>query len=897
MSTPGANFQCFGDIFPYLTDELVESEGASVENMIDSLYNYGLIHGDTIQGKLEKSPFYTKEYKKITPKQQQLLRAERVKRVEVAEESDYSEDEPVKIKQPTKKGKAKAPPKETALAAPTLLNSGRTFVGVSFISPGRSRGDEKSGRGNKAVDLPGTTNQNTFEATITVSNRRISVGSHPTVELAAQAHDRALIRANGPMSYKQAGLLNYPLSFYASDSLSKFSIFDTLLRKQLFGSDWTGPKPVDFGFLMTQHSKVPTKRGADFNAMDGSGRKKRHKGQYREGDDSGSDCDFGIMGSPYMDSGSYKKKKLLYGNYYVTTEAAGREDAETAEPYFKSPVPAKRQPSFTNKKIPKAAPVVDASLPMPGDTVVLMHGIKERNQGRPAYERSVILKKMPNGGWLLFGLADRTTRPLRGEVVTLMGPCESNLKFMKVPPEAVTDEDRALSEYFEQQGLMEKCRPPRTALTQVASSAFSSAAVVNDTIHSVSSVNSDIHASVSVQAAPVKRFAAKDLQLASSWYQGSSQHANKSSKEEQDAYEPESLYNLADYPCLGTATMKDQEAGSDAGTSTSLELSGDPTKRGSRSTGTATSALGSRPPNFQIFASNMFAHKLNDLMASACYLLPQELLLYRVLLGLAEKHVLENKTPKEGSEIAVETTADPITAPIATTTAGASAPSAYPLDHPVFPSASPPTLPVLPWHRSLLHPASPEMRTALSLTRQQLHEVLVASLSAGVDLLALIERAPQSFHGVQVVTHLPKPVASTNSADPVESKSITRYTFELSTESRKLVLDLGISAGIVNASTIIANGALGSSLGASQPPVESGRIIVGYFSSALEAALVREQVLGLTRSSFGIASSYGAFAGERSCVPENPNFTPAEWTELKKIAKFLTRFTRKFCLG
>ena len=551
-------------------------------------------------------------------------------------------------------------------------------------------------------------------------------------------------------------------------------------------------------------------------------------------------------------------------------------------------MPAKRQPSFTNKKVPKAAPVVDASLPMPGDTVVLMHGIKERNQGRPAYERSVILKKMPNGGWLLFGLADRTTRPLRGEVVTLMGPCESNLKFMKVPPEAVTDEDRALSEYFEQQGLMEKHRPPRTAL---------SVAVVNDTNNSVSSVNSDIHAPASVQAAPVKRFAAKDLQLASSWYQGSSRHANKSSKEEQDAYEPESLYNLADYPCLGTAVVKGQEAGSDAGTSTSSELSGDPTKRGSRSTGTAPTALGSRPPNFQIFASNMFAHKLNDLMASACYLLPQELLLYRVLLGLAEKHVLENKIPKEADETAVDSTADPIAAPIANTTAGASAPNAYPSDHPVFPSAPPPTLPVLPWHRSLLHPASPEMRSALSLTRQQLHEVLVSSLCAGVDLLALIERAPQSFHGVQVVTHLPKPVASTNSADPVESKSITRYTFELSTESRKLVLDLGISAGIVNASTIIANGALGSSFGASQPPVESGRIIVGYFSSALEAALVREQVLGLTRSSFGIASSYGAFAGERSSILEISNFTPAEWTELKKIAKFLTRFTRKFCLG
>jgi hypothetical protein len=67
-----------------------------------------------------------------------------------------------------------------------------------------------------------------------------------------------------------------------------------------------------------------------------------------------------------------------------------------------------------------------------------------------------------------------------------------------------------------------------------------------------------------------------------------------------------------------------------------------------------------------------------------------------------------------------------------------------------------------------------------------------------------------------------------------------------------------------------------------------GVVTVGYFSSALEAALVREQVLGLTRSSFGVSSSY--------CVDATANFSAQEWGELRRVAKLVCRFTKKNCL-
>ena len=346
MSKPGANFDCFGDIFPYLTDELVSSEVISVESVIDSLYNYGLIHGDQIQGKVEKSPFYTKQYKRLTPKQQQMWRAEKIKQDAQSEDEDDSEEEIAKIPA-TKKGKNKssAPAKEVS-SAPILLNSGRTFIGVTFSSnskDNKSPRGGKGGRGHKVV-AESSSSQNPFEAVVTISNRKISLGLYPSVDVAAQAHDRALIRANGPTSYKQAGVLNYPLSFYASDSLSRFSVFDAILRKQLFGSDWSGPKPCDFGFLMTQMSAATTKRGADFSAMDGSERKKRHKGQYSDGDVSGNDFEFNSStSSPYVTAGNGSKpKKLLYGNFYAPIGERAKlyknpELAEAAEPYFKSP--------------------------------------------------------------------------------------------------------------------------------------------------------------------------------------------------------------------------------------------------------------------------------------------------------------------------------------------------------------------------------------------------------------------------------------------------------------------------------------------------------------------------------------------------------------------------------
>lgn len=345
-----AQFDNFNDIFSYLADSLVDTDDFAVETVIDSLYDYGSLHGESLQTKVEQSPFYTKQYKKVTAKQQKQLRAVN----SVQEESEYSDDEDdevevVPVKAVGRNGKAKNLGGNAYKSSPQTSGTshyGKTFLGVSAIaknakydlaasSPKYKLGSQRSG----TITDPATLNSGNFEATIWVGQRKVSLGAHASVELAAQAHDRALIRANGPHNCVQQGILNFSIHTYARDSLSKFSAFDTILRKQLFGSDWTGPKPCDFGFLMTQALDGPAKRTAPFNAMDGSQRKKRFKGQYSEGDGSNSDED--------IDGSVNKGKRLLYGNYYVVEPAriAKRTTAgpEQEEPYFKS-TPHKGQP-------------------------------------------------------------------------------------------------------------------------------------------------------------------------------------------------------------------------------------------------------------------------------------------------------------------------------------------------------------------------------------------------------------------------------------------------------------------------------------------------------------------------------------------------------------------------
>lgn len=220
---------------------------------------------------------------------------------------------------------------------------------------------------------------------------------------------------------------------------------------------------------------------------------------------------------------------------------------------------------------------------------------------------------------------------------------------------------------------------------------------------------------------------------------------------------------------------------------------------------------------------------------------------------------------------------------------------------PPLPSAPVPVLqpaPELCWQRSILYPIQPETIDLLATTRVQIAELLCSR--SGADLLAVAQRAASvgvgSFEGVSEVLFDTQSCNSSSAGsagdgnDDASAGCVRKYTFELPADNRKLILDLGVSAALVNASVII------SSATHSNGEPSAGVIIVGYFSTAFEAALVREQILGLTRSTFGLLTSYGGTAGEKNMVSSKPNFLPAEWNELRKMGKIVARFTKKSCM-
>jgi hypothetical protein len=71
-----------------------------------------------------------------------------------------------------------------------------------------------------------------------------------------RAHDRALIRAIGPSNCRTVNL-NFPVSEYSCEPLSRFMEFDEKLKGQLFATAWTGLKHCDFGFLLIRGAQNP----------------------------------------------------------------------------------------------------------------------------------------------------------------------------------------------------------------------------------------------------------------------------------------------------------------------------------------------------------------------------------------------------------------------------------------------------------------------------------------------------------------------------------------------------------------------------------------------------------------------------------------------------------------
>lgn len=241
-----SNINKLCDLFPYLVDSLLANDSSldnkdqSIESMIDSIYNYGMLHGQHLQHKVDTvEPIYIKQYRKINTKHS-----------EKSNKHEYN-----KSLKPNKNIKNK---------------NNTNLIGVVI----RNKRDQK-----------------VYQAGIHIDDLRVVIGNFPTIEEAAKSHDRALIRAIGPIQCTPS-MLNYPITTYRNDSLDLFTVFDSILRKKLFATNWTGPKPCDFGYLI---SNLPIsvrsldQSGSEYAMLPPNNilhtcsntlRKKRNKGQY-----------------------------------------------------------------------------------------------------------------------------------------------------------------------------------------------------------------------------------------------------------------------------------------------------------------------------------------------------------------------------------------------------------------------------------------------------------------------------------------------------------------------------------------------------------------------------------------------------------------------------------------
>lgn len=88
-----------------------------------------------------------------------------------------------------------------------------------------------------------------YESFIELYDKKIILGEFADALLAAEAHDRAMIRAIGPCICKEEEL-NFNIRKYCKDSINLFNCFDMILREQLFGTEWKGIQDCDFGFIL-----------------------------------------------------------------------------------------------------------------------------------------------------------------------------------------------------------------------------------------------------------------------------------------------------------------------------------------------------------------------------------------------------------------------------------------------------------------------------------------------------------------------------------------------------------------------------------------------------------------------------------------------------------------------
>lgn len=224
------------DLFEVLLDTAV-SKIYTLEEVVNIAYSLGKEHGEAIKTKqMEKNNVNSVPVYHPTPSNKPYARNGR---------ASSSSSHASSSSQPTAQPPSHKPATSSS-QQPPLINklTQNAYMGVDFIGISSS----------EAHDLLSMPYQSTLR--LPTLDRSLPLGTYHTSEDAAMAHDRALIRALGPSQCTDS-MLNNPMVFYAKDPLELFEQFDPVLKRGLFGTNWTGPKDVDFSFLVVQ---APMKR-------------------------------------------------------------------------------------------------------------------------------------------------------------------------------------------------------------------------------------------------------------------------------------------------------------------------------------------------------------------------------------------------------------------------------------------------------------------------------------------------------------------------------------------------------------------------------------------------------------------------------------------------------------
>lgn len=226
------------DLFDVVVAALV-SKSVTLEDAIDTMYEYGVQHGETLKSIKDS-------YKKAN---KQPLG---VKRKPDALEGGINGQRPPgssqSLQHTQQSSSGSSSDKELSAKRVKSSSSADSDVVNGHSRPALPAAKEYIGVETSVVSDPrGPVRM--YTASLKIYGKVIPLGNFSNPEAAAVAHDRALLRTVGPKHCAE-GQLNNPLEQYAKEPLEGFARYDSAIRAALFGASWSGLKDCDFSFLV-----------------------------------------------------------------------------------------------------------------------------------------------------------------------------------------------------------------------------------------------------------------------------------------------------------------------------------------------------------------------------------------------------------------------------------------------------------------------------------------------------------------------------------------------------------------------------------------------------------------------------------------------------------------------